>query len=230
MAVGHQHAEGQKKTLAELYQMLGEGDTARLYARPVTLDTSHDIAYAGGNSVDGKTVYIDRRLYADIQSGKIAVRGMTAKQIVRCIVEHEHTEWAIMAGDNPVDTYLPSHLFAECKEDEEAGSSRERYEAALKGPVAACARRDPENPPRDLWCGPYRDSEDARDKELLRLMRAKGVVDAFKRSKFDVHYGIRANKCGQCEHYGEPGKVLSPCSEVGGLVRADRVCDLWEAK
>ena len=52
MSTGHLH--GDEKGEAELYEMLGEGDTAKLYARKAKLDTSCDIPYGGGVSVDGK--------------------------------------------------------------------------------------------------------------------------------------------------------------------------------
>src|SRR5580693_3107996 len=81
MSTGHRR--NARKTDAELYQMLGEGDTSALYAKKVALDTAHDIPYAGGMSVDGKIVYIDRRLYRDVIDGRLAVRGMSPRQIIQ---------------------------------------------------------------------------------------------------------------------------------------------------
>src|SRR5580704_8310827 len=114
MSTGHRR--NARKTDAELYQMLGEGDTSALYAKKVVLDTAHDIPYAGGVSVDGKTVYIDRRLYRDVIDGRLAVRGMSPQQIIQTWIEHEHTEKAIDDGDNPVDAYLGAHGFGTAKE------------------------------------------------------------------------------------------------------------------
>ena len=54
-----------------------------------------------------------------------------------------------------------------------------RYEGAIAPALDRCAKRDPDNPPRDLWCGPYLDQPTARDQEILRIFRAKGVADAF---------------------------------------------------
>jgi hypothetical protein len=228
MSVGHHPAGGVKKSVKELYRMLGEGDTSELYARSVRLITDRDIPYGGGTSVDGREVFIDRRLYADIMAGRVAVRGMSAKQIVQAIIEHEHTEWSVDAGDNPCDAYQPSHEFAEAKEDrfvDQLGVDPERYEAALRAPLAACLRRDPENPPTNLWCGPYVDEPDARDREILRIFRAKGVVDAHKKSKIEVHYGIGAVQCATCRHYEKVGATRSTCQGVSGIVRFDRSCD-----
>jgi hypothetical protein len=229
MSTGHLH--GDEKGEAELFEMLGEGDTAKLYARKVTLDTSHDIPYGGGNSVDGKTVYIDRGLYRDVMDGKVAVRGMSPKQIIQAWVEHEHTEWAVDSGDNPVDAYLGAHGFAIAKEHNFVRMLRidtERYEDCIAPALQRCQARDPENPPRDLWCGPYLDNPTSRDKELLRIFRAKGVVDAFKASKIEAEYGIGEHQCRDCKYFG--GGELAPCEKVCGLVRANRHCDWWTAR
>lgn len=230
MSTGHLHGE-EKKSDADLYQMLGEGDTSELYARPVKLDTSHDVPYGGGSSVDGKTVYIDRMLYRDIMDGKMTVRGMTGRQIVKAWIEHEHAEWAIDAGDNPVDVYPAAHAFATAKEEKFVrmlGVNPERYEACIRPALEHCANRDPPNPPKDLWCGPYLDDPTPRDKELIRIFRSKGVVDAFKSSKIDAGYGIGAEQCEDCRYFG--GGKLAPCEKVCGLVRWNRRCDWWKPK
>ena len=80
MSTGHRR--NASKTDAEPYQMLGEGDTSALSTKKVALDTAHDIPYAGGVSVDGKIVYIDRRLCRDEIDGRLAVRGMSPRQII----------------------------------------------------------------------------------------------------------------------------------------------------
>jgi hypothetical protein len=227
MSTGHLHGE-EKKSDAELYQMLGEADTASLYAGKVTLDTSHDVPYAGGVSVDGKTVYIDRMLYRDVMDGNVSVRGMTGRQVIQAFIEHEHTEWAIDCGDNPVDTYPAAHAFATAKEErfvKQIGVNPERYEAAIRPALERCVKCDPANPPRDLWCGPYLDDPTPRDKELLRILRAKNVADAFKASKIDAGYGIGARECKDCRYFG--GGELAQCEKVCGLVRANRQCKWW---
>jgi hypothetical protein len=246
MSTGHRHA--QAKSDAEMTRMLGEGDTPDLLARPVKLDTSHDIPFAGGISVDGRTVYIDRRLHADVMSGKIAVRGLTAKELIGAWIEHEHTEWAVDTGDNPVDSYGAAHAFALAKENHRyvsLGRNPDRVNDAVSPAIDACARRDPINPPRDLWCGPYLDTaftddgpDGKRAKELLRIFRAKGVADAFKLSKIATHYGMGPDQCRNCTHFGRGTAIrktlgngdIAPCEIVCGLVRADRDCDRFEEK
>jgi hypothetical protein len=228
MSTGHR---SEAKPAAELYRMLGERDTNELYAKPVKLDTSHDTPYGGGVSVDGKTVYVDKKLYEQVTRGAIAVRGMTPKQIIQAWIEHEHTEWSIDAGDNPADSYQACHGYATAKEERFVkflGVDPERYEKAIEPALKRCMARDPVNPPRDLWCGPYLDQPDKRDLEILQAFRAKGVEDAFKTSKIDVHYGLGANRCHDCRHFG--GGELATCAIVCGLVRADRQCDEFEAK
>jgi hypothetical protein len=222
---------GEEKPQGDLFQMLGEGDTPALYARNVNLDTDHDVPYAGGNSVDGRTVYIDRALYRELMDYRTQLRGMTARQIAQAIAEHEHTEWAIDAGDNPVDAYLAAHGFAIAAEHKFVRMLRidpERYERALAPALARCLARDPKNPPRDLWCGPYLDDPTPRDRALLRIFRAKGVVDALKASKVAANYGIGARACGDCRHYS--GGECGTCEKVCGIVRANRQCDRWEAQ
>ena len=229
MSTGHRR--NARKTDAELYQMLGEGDTSALYAKKVALDTAHDIPYAGGMSVDGKIVYIDHRLYRDVIDGRLAVRGMSPRQIIQAWIEHEHTEKAVDDGDNPVDAYLGAHGFGTAKEHAFVRLLRvdpKRYEGAIAPALDRCARRDPDNPPRDLWCGPYLDQPTARDQEILRIFRAKGVADAFKASKLAVEYGIGAEKCRDCRHFA--GRRLGECEKVCGLVRWNRRCDWYSRK
>lgn len=229
MSTGHAHG-GEKKPAAELYQMLGEGDTPELYARPVKLVTSYDVPYAGGVSVDGKTVYIDRTLYREVTSGEVAVKGMTRDQIIQAWCEHEHSEWSIDCGDNPVDAYQAAHGFATAKEERYVkmlGVNPERYEDAIRPALDRCGKRYPKQPPKDLWCGPYLDDPSPRDKEYLRIFRAKGVADAFKKSKLEAGYGLGADECRDCKHYG--GGKMAECEIVCGIVRANRRCDWYEA-
>jgi hypothetical protein len=229
LSVGHRR--GEKKSFEDLYKFLGTGDTPKLYAAPVKLDTSHDVPYAGGNSADRKTVYIDRRLHAEVMSGKVWVRGMSKDNIVQAWLEHEHAEKAIDDGDNPVDVYEGAHGFATAKEEkfiEQLGIDPDKYEAAIAPALKRCLNRSFDNPPRDLWCGPYLDHPTPRDAEILRVFRKCGVEDAFKMSKVDAEYGIGQDECKTCKHYG--GGQLNTCAIVSGIVRHDRQCDYYEEK
>ena len=230
MAIGHKKYE--KKSTAELFKILGENDTPKIYAKPVTLNTDYDIPYGGGVSVDGKTVYIDRTLFREVQDGKVCVRGISPKQLIRAWIEHEHTEKSIAEGDNASDAYPPCHEFATAKEERFVTNllgpgTAERYEDAIAPALDQCAARDPRRPPKDLWCAPYIDDPTPRDKELLRIFRAKGVTDAHKKSKQSCEYGIGAEECKACAHFERPGQELSTCEIVSGLVRDNRWCKWW---
>jgi len=239
MSTGYR-SETQRRSDADLYQMLGSGDTPKLYARPVKLITNKSIGYGGGTSVDGKNVYIDEQLYAEIMCRRsvperwwIIVRGMSADQIVQAIIEHEHSEWAVDAGDNAVDRYEAAHEYANTKElrfVKLLGVDPNRYSDALEAALTRCYRRDPTNPPKDLWCGPYLDDANKRDKEILRIYRAHGVVDAFKKSKIEVNYGVGQEQCQRCSMFGPESGTLRTCSITSGLVRANRMCDKWQQK
>jgi hypothetical protein len=234
MSTGHLKYE--KKGEAELYKVLGEGDTPKLLARKYLIDTTHDWPYAGGNSVDGHTVYFDRTFYREIMDGIIKVRGMSPRDIISRVCDHEHSEWSIMVGDNPVDSYPPAHALATTYEHRDI-KNPERYEECLKPGLKRCIKRfialgTKANPPRDVWCGPVLDDPDDDDREILRILRAKGVHDAFKVSKISVHYGTGDTECKDCKMFGD-GKqktgVMRQCELVSGLVRADRWCDKWVA-
>lgn len=223
----------QPKSKAELNRMLGLGDTGELAARSFSLDTEHDIPDLGGISVDGKTVYIDRTFVADLKAGRVRVPGLSWRQVLDVICEHEHIEWAIAAGDNPVDVYEAAHPFAlraEYNELETLGADVERVEESLKPSIRKAERENPKNPPKDLWCSPYTDQPDADDKRVLRRFISKGVIDASKQSKREVHYGFGDTKCRECVMYQQTDKDMSPCDLVCGLVRWDRQCDKWKAR
>jgi hypothetical protein len=232
---------GEPKSEAELNRMLGEGDTPDLAARPVKLDTSHGVAYGAGSSVDGRTVYIDAKLYREVKAGKIGSRGLDPDEIIKAWIEHEHIEWAMNCGDNPVDSYGAAHAFATAAEHRSikaAGGDPERYERDIRPALDRCIARYPDNPPKDLWCGPYLnvafDTDDKKDsakaKEILRAYRAQGVADARKVAKMELHYGISDVECRNCTMYECPGRDMSTCQIVSGLVRADRSCDRYEEK
>jgi len=237
MATGHRTKAG-VKSAAEMYQVLGERDTSKLYSRPVKIDGSYDIAYVGGNSVDGKTVYIDREFYEGIKCGSIAVRGIDPRDLIQAIVEHEHTEHAIDVGDNPVDTYGAAHEYATAKEHKfitQLGVDPRRYEKELDKPLRDCAKRfiacgNRVRVPHDLWAGPYLDEPDEDAKKILRIMRAKGVKDASKVSKFEVHYGMGPEQCADCSMFNAGTGPIRECDLVSGMVRNNRWCERWSPK
>lgn len=232
MSSGHNEQFGGMRTPKELAKMMEEGDTAKLAKRRITVDCLHDVSLGFGISVDAHMVYGDRCYVDDIRSGRAKVSGMSADQVIAAHVCHEITEKAVADGDNPVDLYEGAHPFGEAAEHEEVRRIRgddHGYEEALSGALARCYARYPEKPPLDLWCGPLRDEASKRDKELLRILRVKGVTDAHKMSKRDAAYCIGMEQCRDCVHYGG-GTVMDVCDIVGGMVRADRQCDRWSKK
>jgi hypothetical protein len=242
MSTGHRAANVREKTTAELDKVLGEGDTPQLMAQAFTVDYTHDIAYAGGISVDRKIVYIDAWVYEQIMSGKVRVRGLSPRQVIDRIVDHEHSEKAVDDGDNDVDVYEPAHAYALRKEhngvDAITGGGKaaeDRYEEDLRPLLAACQARFIKlgrraNPPKNLWAGPTVDHATADDKKILAIMRAKGVEDAHKISKFEVHYSVGGEECRHCAMFGAGSGPLRKCDLVSGLVRDDHWCDRWEKK
>jgi hypothetical protein len=237
MSVGRSIEDNGTKTLAQLYAMLGMGDTAILKGQKFKLDTDHQIVDGGGISVDRQTVFLDEELYRRIMAGEITVESMTAIQIINCLCDHEHTEKCVADGDNPVDNYPPAHVFGNTDENrgvEATGAKPAGYNAALAPDLKRCELQTPRKVPLTLWCAPYLDDPDANDERVLEIFRALGVVDAFKASKKTVHYGIGENECRGCRYFHlspEPEQlgVLGLCDKVCGLVRVDRQCDWWEA-
>ena len=238
MSVGHLRYE--TKPRAELFEMLGRGDTPALLAQPVKVDHSRDVPDTGGIGVDRKTVYIDEGFYNEVMQGLVRVRGMSARQLITCIVEHEHTEKSVMDGDNPVNTYPPAHEYATGQEHEVVkeitGRDPQAYEDEIKEGITRCLRRfiargrAAANPPKDLWCGPYLDDPDADDEKVLAILRAKGVEDAHKVSKETVGYGIGPEACRDCAMFAEGSGPLRKCEIVSGLVRDKLWCGRWSAK
>jgi hypothetical protein len=235
------HLKQQAKGGVELHQVLGEADTATLLEIRRILDCERDIAYAGGISVDGRTIYIDRQLRAEVLDGRVYVRGMTPTQIITAWGRrHEVGEWAIEMGDNPSDTYQSSHGFATAHEEQfvrALGVNPDRYEKCISDGLRRCQERfialgNQANPPTDLWCGPYLDDPDDDDKKILRILRARGVKDAFLKGKASVRYGMGVRECRDCSMFGDKDvhPDLRRCEAVSGLVRDNRWCCLWAAK
>jgi len=225
---------------AELANVLGKNDTPELYARAYRVDTSHDIPYAAGNSVDGSTVYIDAVLYREVMDGEVYVRGMTPSQIIRAWREHEHAEWAVEMGDNSSQTYPASHGFATASEHKYVGDlpiDPDRYEACIRAGLERAKRRFIEkgsscNPPRDLWCGPVLDDPDKDDRVIIGILKAKGVADAFKLSKSEVRYGMGPQECRDCGMFGDRDVLpsLRKCDLINGLVQRAYWCERWVAR
>jgi hypothetical protein len=250
LSVGHYRHE--TKTVGELKLIEGEADTSRWIERTRRLKatTSYDLPYGGGAAVDASELYIDRQLYAEVMKQRsapvhlwVTVPGMTGPQIVRAWLRHEGTEISCELGDNPADSYPACHGLATADEElgveDVLGAGRAKfYEERIKPALARCLKRSVNkikagtfNPPPKLWCGPILDDPTATDLILIRGLRAKGVEDAFKRSKTDpgVMYSMGGRNCDDCANFGKATGDLAPCRKVCGMVRWNRNCLLWEA-
>jgi hypothetical protein len=242
MSIGHpvDNDELDASSLTELFEALGSEDTPRLFEQVPTVNTDYDIPFGAGNSLDRKTVYIDRGLFAEVMRGDYNKTGLSPQQIIDCWIEHEHTEICLIEGDNPVDTYPAAHRRALAMEhrfvivilgkDDAQGKVRQ-YEDTI-WPGLERAYKMPERVPADLWCSPLINDVTEEDEKILKRMVELGAVDARKRSKQDTRYGLAKNRCDACRHWSpetmnsEQGQLAS-CRVVSGLVRNDRGCDFW---
>lgn len=249
MTIGHRSdaQELSDTSLYELYSQLGERDTAKLYQQPYKIDSDHDIPTGAGNSIDRKTIYIDRALYAECMDNAFKATELTPDQIIGRWCDHEHSEVCLADGDNGVDVYQPCHnralrlehvglLTITCPATAAAArKSIERYEAVIWPALVRCYHRPITKPPKDLWCAPILDHPTEHDDAILEMLRRRGVVDATKHSKYDVHYGYGERNCIDCRGWNpelvsqEHGE-LAACHRVAGLVRSDRWCELFRPK
>ena len=245
MSVG-QRGVGEEEELdsgpVELYTTLGSFDTPELFGEPYKVDTSHDIPYGGANSVDRKTIYIDRVLYQEVMDGTYKKTGLLPRQIIDLWIIHEHTEIVLSAGNNIVNSYYPAHTRALCMEHEAllailGTSNREAkvrlYEETIWPGLVKCYHRDIKRPPKDLWCEPLLDDPEPRDEEILEALSKLGVSDARKRGKYEVHYQPGPRYCKDCRYWNpkalmqEHGK-LAACKIVAGTVRDVMHCDYFK--
>lgn len=243
MSISHRPDEDEldEATLTQLFRQLGQNDTGALYQRGYSVDTDHDIPSCAGNSMDRKTVYIDRTLYQEVMDGEFKKTGLDPDQIIRLWCDHEHTEKSIADGDNGIEYYLQAHMPALTMEHRGVwhilGPGKIRnYEDTIWPGLVRCYN----NPkivkvPADLWCGPFNDEPEPRDNEILERLSALGVVDASKHSKREAGYGWTAHSCGTCRFYSpavlsQQGGEIAMCKVVSGLVRKTRGSDYWKPK
>jgi hypothetical protein len=227
---------------ADLLTALGGGDTPELFERPYRVETAFDIPFGAGNSVDRRTVYVDRGLYAEVMDGSFGDSGLSPDQIITCWLGHEHSEIVIVQGENPVETYEPAHRRALCWEHldvltilgrDGAAEKIARYEKSIWPGLVRCYNRPVMKAPLDLWCAPLLDNPEEQDEEHIKRLQSLGVVDAFKHSKFDIHYGVGPNQCHECQFSIEPREPkfqLSTCMIANGRIRRNRWCEFWKQK
>jgi hypothetical protein len=232
VTIGHRiEAEELSDTsLYELYSILGERDTPYLFDQPYKLDTEHDWPTGGGNTVDRKIIGIDRTLYSQVMDNEFKASGLEPIHIINGWLQHEHVELCIIDGDNAIDTYRPGHLRALAREHEFyrfLGADISKVEKVFWPALVACYDRPVRKPNVGMWCGPLLDNAGERDEEILSQLQKLGVKDAFKRSKYDAHYGFGPGHCDDCHNFLGKGEI-EPCRVINGLVRASRHCDFYQ--
>lgn len=247
MSIGHRAIDQEELTdasVADLYRALGDRDTPELYEASYKVDTDHDISTGAANSVDRKTIYIDRTLYQECMDGAFKKTGLNPEQLIGLWCAHEHCEKAIVDGDNEVDGYYPAHTRALRLEHRHLlailGSKNPNpkivlYEETIWPALVRTYHRDTKKAPKDLWCAPLLDDPTPRDEEILEQLVRLGVKDASKRSKYETHYQPGPRYCKDCRHWdpktlSQRGEELAACKVVNGLVRNYRHCDFFMPK
>ncbi len=245
MSIGHRALDQEElteATVAETYRALGDRNTPELFQQSYKINTEFDIPFGAGNSVDRKTIYIDRVLYQEVMDGGLSKSGLTPDQLIGLWCAHEHTEKAIVDGDNPVDNYYPAHTRALRREhqhllailgDKSANAKIRHYEETIWPTLVKCYHRDIKRPPKDIWCAPALDDPTPRDEEIIEIFRRLGVVDAHKRTKYETHYQPGPRYCKDCrywnpEYLSQQGGEMASCKIVNGLVRAGMHCDYFK--
>ncbi len=245
MSIGHRALDQEEltdATVGELYRALGDRNTPDLFQQSYKIDTEHDCPFGAGNSVDRKTIYIDRTLYQEVMDGGLSKTGLNGEQIIGLWCQHEHTEKAIVDGDNPVDNYYPAHTRALRMEHrhllsivghKNANAKIRHYEEVIWPALVKCYHRDIKRPPKDLWCAPVLDDPTPRDEEIIETFRRLGVVDAHKRTKHDTHYQPGPRYCMDCRYWNpelvsQSGGEMASCRIVNGLVRNNMHCDMFK--
>ena len=245
MSAGHRHRRPNPLShTRELHKLLRIGGAPALMKRFQKLDLDHDCPYLCGYNVTGTTRFVDRDFaralfdpaYAEKLIGAAIDTGMSPEDTLECLLTHEAIEKTITDADNPIDTYLEAHEFATAGEHEIVVKKRgtpAKYERGLERAIKFCLAKPLKTVAQDYACAPALDEPDANDKRILAELKRLGVTDASKLSKEDVDYGLSrsAEHCADCSMWmAARGGVLSPCSLVNGLVRADRTCDRFEPR
>jgi hypothetical protein len=241
VSIGHRLEEDELSdvTSEDLYSILGAHDTPKLFLQSYKVDCEYDIPFGAGNSIDRKTIYIDRQLYEEVMDNAFAATGLEPQQIIDCWCDHEHVEKSIVDGDNLVDTYYGGHRCALRFEHESVlsilGHRRPNfkllnYEKVIWPGLVRCYKRTPKKAPKDLWLSPLIDEPEDRDLEHLKVLKSLGLTEADKLSKYKTHYGFRGRPCRDCtmwnpEKMSQEGGRLAFCDAVTGLVRENRHCD-----
>jgi len=137
----------------------------------VTVNRDYDVPYLAGSSLDGKTVYIDKRV-----PHTLVIKGKSFDP-AGALVAHEEAEHKAMMGTK---SYVAAHrengLPAERKVVEAAGVSWPAYQEQMhKLAENVTEPEHPKNPPPDLYLKPYphREAEMLEHEQHDELRHAK---------------------------------------------------------
>jgi len=132
----------------------------------VTVNRKYDVPYLAGSSLDGKTVYIDKRI-----PQKLVIKGK-AFDPSSALVAHEEAEHkAMMAGKSYATAHKEDGLPAEKKVVDAAGVSWSAYQEQMhKLAEKVTEPEKTKNPPPDLYLKPYphREAEMLEHEEKYR--------------------------------------------------------------
>lgn len=243
MSAGSPHHRPNLRHASELPKLLRSGGAPALMRRWQRLDVDHDIADLAGYNVWGTVRYLDRDFfralldadYARAILGAPIDTGLSPRDTVECILEHEAVEKVLLDADNDIDNYLDAHEYATAAEHAKVvarGGKPITYERGLRPAIKFCERNPLKNVAPDYACAPYLDDPDSQDLRTLKVLRELGVADAFKSSKAAAGYGksTTSNQCVGCAHWRGPRTAdLALCQVVDGLVRRDRWCKFFKA-
>lgn len=150
-----------------VHAVMSDPRVAPIIAVRPRINKTYDIPYVGGYSKDGKVVFIDRHLPANIR-----IEGKNVNPLP-FIVTHEHTEKTLM--DVLGMSYHDAHTFAEVVEEEHVRRvcSPMLYEQALVPYIKADEIEKIVRFPADCDLAPYIQSNDIKVLMRIRMVLNK---------------------------------------------------------
>ena len=117
----------------------------------VTVNRDYDVPYLAGSSLDGKTVYIDKRV-----PRTLVVKGKSFDPAGALAAHEEAEHRAMMSGKSYAAAHREDGLPAEKKVVDAAGVSWPTYQEQMHRLAEKVTEPEhPKNPPPDLYLKPY---------------------------------------------------------------------------
>ena len=244
MSVGTHHRRLSKAHPEKLKALRVEASYEQMWNRPFNLIVTKEVPDSAGYSVTADRFYIDRDFVKAVEVGltlstgtllRVAIPGMSAKQVFEAILIHERTEKSLLDADNSIFTFETAHEFATLAEHtyvRSLGVTPKVYEDGIEQIIEYNQAKAVKDAPADLDCGPYLDDPDEQDRHILAMLRRLYVADSHKQSRQLAHYGrptTGTGRCGDCAYWsGSSGSLFSMCQLVHGLIRRDYSCGRYE--